>query len=171
MKLRKVIGILAAAVMLAAFAQPALADNMSMNTLVLKGMDRTVTEWTSSKNNREMFACVAMVDLVLTVGDTSYKDTVIAALSSAMAADKCYVSISNGGKTVSTLFFGDKNTIVIFYSPSTDHGEWNLVNGSPSDAAAMMTELKDSGAFDTYYKVSGANVLQILQQVSASLGN
>ena len=35
----------------------------------------------------------------------------------------------------------------------------------------MMTELKDSGAFDTYYKVSGANVLQILQQVSASLGN
>ncbi len=171
MKLRKVIGILAAAVMLAAFAQPALADNMSMNTIVLKGMDRTVSEWTSSKSNRETFACVAMMDLVLTVGDTSYKDTVIGALSSAMAADKCYVSISNGGKTVSALFFGDKQTIVILYVPSTDMGEWNLTSGATPDAAAMMAALKTSGAFDTYYKVSGANVLQILQQVSAGLGN
>ena len=171
MRICKFISILAAAVILASFAAPALADNQPLKTTLLKGLDRTAEEWMSSKNNREMFAAVATVDLILTVGGTDDQGKVFEAMSSAMAEDKCYAGISNGGMTVSVLYFGDENSVVIFYSPSIDLGEWMMAEGSTSYPKSLMEELKSGGTFESYYQVSGERVVEILQEVSQGLGN
>lgn len=171
MKIRKIFIILAAAVVLVSAAVPALAENRALDTAILKGMDRTVSEWMTGSGNRELFASVAMVDLVLTAGKTEDKDNVFSAMSSAMIDDKCYVGISNGGSTISALFFGEKHAVIIFYTPSLDLGEWSLIEGATADTEGVMSGLKEGGVVESYYKVSGKKVLEIIQEVSQGLGN
>ena len=168
MKIRKIVSVLAAAVVLASFAFPAMADNHAMETLFMDAMDRSVPEWISGKSDREKLSCLAMCDLVRTVDGTSDEQTVMDIISSALLNDGCYIGVFNGETSVSMLYFGSDGFLIVFYTPAVGVGQWTLIPNRVPDPKVMMEGLKSDGSVESYYHVSASQILEFLSVISES---
>ena len=164
MKIRSVLCLMAAMVMLACFTAAAPAEEVhSMDLKVLPDMEMSVSEWMESDTSRTYFAAIMLLEMAIdTVKPDS--DNISSTAGYALARSQAYIASSKKNGIVSVLFFGDSFTVVAAYSPMRGEASWSYLNITDSPSATMSL-FKSTGDMDEYHVLDSMSVIEALQEI------
>ncbi len=168
MKVRNVIALFLTLIMAVPCTCSVMAEDWrTMTTAHLDEANLNFFVWQST-GYREQLVCFGMCDLILATGGTSDGTRVFDAVSEALILDRCYVALNLETELLLILFFGEKDTVMMYYSPGTKQGIWVISDEAIDSPNDFLREAKRAGTVNAFYKVISSEVVDLFLEVSAA---
>lgn len=169
--MKKLISLLMALLLTVALAAPAMAEGyntIEIEPRMLNLLDLSAEAWYSSNESRVMLATVTLMDVMLTENEQA---TDIAL--SAVVNDTVYVGRHSTNGTVITHFWSGQYCLVVIFAPAEGFLSAAIQNAGITVNAAMIAYVMDgmieNGNLDSYYQVSGNDILSFSQAILSAM--
>ncbi len=161
--MKKMLTLLLAAAMLATMAGLALAESApaAKGPKLLSLFNLSVDDWYVDETSRVMFATCAWMDVIL---DQTLDKSCAADIGEAVRGGSVYVA--KDGSRLIVMCFSKKTTILVSYTP--ENGAWKVSTLSPFEHPdKTMAGLQKEGSMESYFQVSGEEMVQAYQYILA----